>query len=203
MIYYLYDIENNNIYLSQSTNPYDNSTTIAPPSIDREDYSFDTTKQVWSKNSTFLATKKANDLTTRINELLLRFDSICNQKVETAFTTVTGNPYSELLIKRYETKYLVAKRFIATGDTADSDTLSLEAGFNNLSVTDFANLIIKMGDTLKSTLDTLNIKIDAVRVRIKNILLVDKDLTKAKTILIKFEALPYTATNADIVAIFS
>jgi len=157
MIYYLYDIENNNIYLSQSTNPYDNSTTIAPPSIDREDYSFDTTKQVWSKNSTFLATKKANDLTTRINELLLR---------------------------RYETKYLVAKRFIATGDTADSDTLSLEAGFNNL-------------------LDTLNIKIDAVRVRIKNILLVDKDLTKAKTILIKFEALPYTATNADIVAIFS
>ena len=202
MIYYLYDITNSNIYLSQSMSPYSNSTTVAPPSTDREDYSFDTTKQVWSKNSTFLTTKKTDDLTTRINQLLTRFDNICNQKVEDTFTAITKNPYSELLIKRYQIKYSTAQRFIATGDTADSDALSLEAGFQGLSVTDFAKLIIKYGDALSSALDTLNIKIDAVRVKMKKVLLVNKDLVTAKTALIKFEALPYTATNADVAAIF-
>lgn len=202
MIYYVYDTTNNNVYNGQSKHNYTNSTTIAPPALDRDKYCYDITNTAWVIDQTFLTAEAAKKKQERINSLLTKFNNLCNQKIRDAFEYYTGNVYSELLISRYKSKYASAKRYVLDGNKVDEVSLQLEADFKGMTVLDFANLIIQMGDAYNVVINELNIKIDAMRVKIKDMLLVKGDITNTKLVLAAMETLPFNATNANIKAIF-
>lgn len=202
MKYYVYDINNNNVYVDIATYQFSNSTTTVPPSLNRTDYCYDVSSDSWVIDQDFLDARAATKKQERIDSLLIKFSNLCDQKIRDAFEYYTGNTYSELLLNRYKSKYDTAKRYKADGNSTDENLLQLEADLKGMAVDDFADLIIQMGDSYNVLINEINIKIDAIRVKIKNMLVDDGALDEVKIILTKMKALPFNASNDDIKAIF-
>jgi hypothetical protein len=199
-MYYIYDTTNSNLYVGTSKEQVPYATTIVPPELDRDKYSFDITNNTWIIDQTLQDALAATKLADRKISLMSKYNDRCNIILQEAFTYYTGNPYSEEQIHRYDTKYKIAKAYLAGTD--DGSSLQLEADLKSTTIADLANLIVGMGDALTSAMDDMNTKIDAIRVKL-NIILATDDVDTVKSILIALADMPVTATDTDIKSIFA
>ena len=136
------------------------------------------------------------------NELITELNSLCDRKSKEAKNYVAGQKISDEQIQRYWDKYYASIKYLndATNTNAKSK-LQLAADLADMTVDDYANLIVKMHDEYVDNLETLNNRIDAFRVAVKQLIL-NNDFDKVETILDKAKDFDANITDEEIKELF-
>ena len=127
-------------------------------------------------------------------------NALCDEKSVEAKNYINGSFVSMEQLARYEEKYQSA--FSYKTDASNEDILKLEAELKDLSVSDFADVVIAKGDAYKLALATFNSKIEAFRIQVNKLIAV-KEFEKVEQVLKGAEALGADATDDDIKSLFA
>ena len=132
--------------------------------------------------------------------ILLKIQEVADISTKKAMDYLAGaKNLTQEQVDRYLTKYEVAKKVLDSDENAIS-LLSLEATLVGLDVKDLAYLIIKLHDDWTERLKIFNLRIDAVRTKVKN--LVGADTKKAIHIISIGSQLKADVTDKEILELF-
>jgi len=136
-------------------------------------------------------------------ELLNELNSLCDTKSKEAENYIAGMRVSDKQLQRYIDKYNIVIKYLA--DTSNTDlkaSVTLAADLAGSSVDDYCNLIKEKHDQYISALETLNNKIDAFRVKVKQLIL-NNEFDKVEGILEKAKNFNANTTDDEIKALFN
>ena len=135
-------------------------------------------------------------------ELITELNSLCDSKSKEARNYIAGQKVSNEQLERYNNKFEVAKKYLSDKDDESKSKLQLEADLNGITVDSLANLIVEKGNEYLSALETLNNRIDAFRIKVKQ-LIQSNEFDKVDSIIEKAKEFNANTTDEEIKSLFS
>jgi len=134
-------------------------------------------------------------------ELITELNSLCDSKSKEARNYIAGQKVSNEQLERYNNKFEVAKKYLSDKDDESKSKLQLEADLNGITVDSLANLIVEKGNEYLSALETLNNRIDAFRIKVKQ-LIQSNEFDKVDSIIEKAKEFNANTTDEEIKGLF-
>ena len=135
-------------------------------------------------------------------ELITELNSLCDTKSKEARNYIAGQKVSNEQLERYNNKFEVAKKYLSDKDDESKSKLQLEADLNGITVDSLANLIVEKGNEYLSALETLNNRIDAFRIKVKQ-LIQSNEFDKVDSIIEKAKEFNANTTDEEIKSLLS
>ena len=135
----------------------------------------------------------------KINNAYTSLQKLCDTKSQEAKNYIAGYYISNEQLARYEEKYQIAMEYKANGKYPD--VLELEADLKGITIDKLVNLIITKGQAYKQALIKFNAKIEAFRVKVKD-LIKNNEIDKVMSIIEKAKKLGVNTKDEDIKVLF-
>ena len=135
-------------------------------------------------------------------ELITELNSLCDTKSKEARNYIAGQKVSNEQLERYNNKFEVAKKYLSDKDDESKSKLQLEADLKGVTVDSLANLIVEKGNEYLSALETLNNRIDAFRIKVKQ-LIQSNEFDKVDSIIEKAKEFNANTTDEEIKSLLS